>query len=95
MPGLTVHGHAPIIQQYTIAQSNTWESAFSAVAGVRKWLLKLDSASSNTFRFAFVSSPTTNYMTNSGVGIYFDSADLPNIYIYGTANDKIELLYFA
>lgn len=84
---------APIISRYTIQATNTWEQAFSAVAGVRKWLIKLDNADTGPIRIHL--GVEANYITDSGNGFSFDGCDLPDVYVYGTQDEVVELLYWG
>lgn len=85
----------PIIINYSVVAPNTWEKAASAVAGVRKWMIKLRETSTGPFDIAFSSAPTT-YMSNSGVGFSLDNCDLGDVYVRSaTAGTVIEILYFG
>jgi hypothetical protein len=85
-------GKNPVIVRYTISGAD-WQQAFSAVAGVRRWVLKLDESSENSFDYRFKSSG--DHMTNSGIGISRDNCDLPDIYVRGTDSDVLELEYWG
>lgn len=84
----------PVIINYTIQSTNTWEKAASKVAGVRKWMIKANENTNNPFNVAFTGSPSTSF-SNSGVGFSMDDCDLPDVYVYGTSGTIIEILYFG
>jgi len=94
--GLPLHGHAPIILNYTIQNTDTWEEVTgTGVNGVRKWMIKLRENSANTFDIAFEDSAPSVHMSNSGVGLSMDNCDLPTVFIRGTATDVVEILYWG
>lgn len=85
----------PVIVNYTIVVANTWERAAVAVAGVRKWMIKVSEATSGPFDLAFKAAPTT-YFSNSGVGFSLDNCDLGDVYVRSTVpGTVIEILYFG
>ena len=91
-------GRHPIITNTTLTNANTWYLITSAIPGVRQWMLKPRESTDNEFDYDLTNatSPThSTFMTNSGVGIAFDKAELPAVYCRSeTPGTVIELLYF-
>lgn len=93
MPGYS--SKAPIIINYTLTTANTWYKVTSAVRGVRKWFLKTEENTDNSFSYDFTSAHST-VMTNGGQGVSFDGCDLPDVWCKSsTAGTKVELIYWS
>jgi hypothetical protein len=85
----------PIIINYTLTNANTWYKVASAVAGVRKWMIKVNESTSNPFDIDFTTTHTTIF-SNSGIGFSLDNCDLPDTYCRSSvAGTIIEILYFG
>jgi hypothetical protein len=87
-------GRAPIIINKTLTLANTWYQVTAEIRGPRKWFLKAQEATDNSFDLAFADEQT-EILTNSGIGWAFDGCEIPNIWCRSsTAGTVIELCYW-
>lgn len=96
MSALRYSAKVPIIINYTISATDTWEQITGTpVAGVRRWFIKTSEDTDNEFRLAFSDSPST-YLTSDGSGFAFDECDLPPVWVYcSTSSTQFEILYWS
>ncbi len=95
--GLGIVGHAPIVINYTISATDTWEQVTGTpVAGPRKWLIKARESTFNQFDLAFEDTAPSAHLTSDGSGFSWDNCDLPPVFVRtSTAGTTFELIYWG
>ena len=80
------------IINYTIKVTNAWEQAANAVPTARGWFIKANNDTDNAFDLAYEDSPSS-FLTNDGPGFTFDQRSLPDVWVRGSKDTKIEIHY--